>query len=145
MMNGRGNRPLIRVTAKQTTANTAICPANHQRRRISAVIMPIAAIVQLTAITSQDCATAFITPVVQDGASLCRFFPDQFVVRLSVFGKHAPPPHAEADSDQEQTEYHAQYAAGDSRAHGKRVKPGQAAVDIRCPIRIVHVQRPEIP
>ena len=74
MMNGRGNRPLIRVTAKQTTANTAICPANHQRRRISAVIMPIAAIVQLTAITSQDCATAFIMPVVQDGTSLCRFF-----------------------------------------------------------------------
>ena len=72
-------------------------------------------------------------------------FPDQFVVRLSVFGKHAPPPHAEANSDQEQTEYHAQYAAGDSRAHGKRVKPGQATVDIRCPIRIVHAQRPEIP
>ena len=63
-------------TRQQTldTANTAICPANHQRRRISAVIMPIAAIVQLTAITSQDCATAFITPVAQDGTSLCRFF-----------------------------------------------------------------------
>lgn len=145
MMNGRGNRPLIRVTAKQTTANTAICPANHQRRRISAVIMPIAAIVQLTAITSQDCATAFITPVAQDGTSLCRFFQTSSSYDCPFSVNTHPPPHAEADSDQEQTEYHAQYAAGDSRAHGKRVKPGQAAVDIRCPIRIVHVQRPEIP
>ena len=74
MMNGRGSTPLIRVTARHTTANTTICPTSHQRRCTNAETTPITANRQLMAMTNHDWATSDIRPPTASGTLVTRFF-----------------------------------------------------------------------